>query len=169
MKGSAVLKYDKPLVAALIGFASTIPYEIFTRILLLFGMGKYSLYQLDSLVVTINRPSTTMGLIVSFAVGGVLGVILYYALEKVGTDYIVVKATFLSVFVWVILELIFTSVIEGKTIDIRPMSDYYSKMFGSIAFGVTQGWLLKKFLIKNPNPQNPRNKKDTRKIYSKCH
>ena len=51
------MKYDKPLVAALIGALSTIPAEILTRAFVSFGIGQYSVYQLDSLLITQNRPT----------------------------------------------------------------------------------------------------------------
>jgi len=50
-------------------------------------------------------------------------------------------------------ELIFTGSIDGKFIPIRPISDYYSHLVGSIVFGITLGLLLKKFLIKPSKSQ----------------
>ena len=145
-----IIKFDKPVIVILIACFATIPYEIFTRILLFFGYGKYSLYQLNSFVVTIteNRPDVVMGFIVSSAVGGVYGLLFYYSLEKLGTDYLILKAIFSSIFVWVILELVFTSTIEGKTISLRPISDYYGKMLGSIIYGITLGVLFRILLFK---------------------
>jgi ABC-type branched-subunit amino acid transport system permease subunit len=147
-----IIKFDKPTIVILIACLATIPYEIFTRVLLFFGIGKYSLYQLNSFVITIteNRPDPVIGFIVSIAVGGVFGLLFYYSLEKLGTDYLILKAIFSSIFLWVILELVFTSTIEGKTISIRPISDYYVKMLGSIIFGITLGVLFRIFLFKKP-------------------
>lgn len=147
-----IIKFDKSTIVVLLACLATIPYEIFTRILLFFGFGKYSLYQLNSFVVTItgDRPDVVLGFIVSLAVGGVYSLLFYYALEKLGTDYLILKTIFSSVFIWVILELAFTAIIEGKTIDIRPISDYYMKMMGSIVYGITLGVLFKRFLFKKP-------------------
>jgi hypothetical protein len=147
-----IIKLDKPIIVIFIACFATIPYEIFTRVLLFFGIGKYSLYQLNGFVITIteNRPDAVIGFVVSVAVGGVFGLLFYYSLEKLGTDYLILKAIFSSIFMWVILELVFTSTIEGKTISIRPISDYYVKMLGSIIFGITLGVLFRIFLFKKP-------------------
>ncbi|SDH85266.1 hypothetical protein [Desulfosporosinus hippei] len=82
------MKYDKPLIVAMIGAVSTMPSEVLTRLLLLLGIGKYSIYQLDSLLITFNRPIAIMGLIVNLIVGGFVGIVFYYSLEKIGTDYL---------------------------------------------------------------------------------
>lgn len=142
------MNYDKPLMAAAIGFISTISYEISTQILLHFGVGKYSLYQLNSFIITINRPNIIIGLIVSFGIGCLAGILFYYIAQKLGTDYITIKALIFSILVWLTLELVFTALVEGKTIDIRPISDYFNKFYGTIAFGITLGLLFKRFLLK---------------------
>ncbi|MHB8126125.1 MAG: hypothetical protein ACYDEJ_10875 [Desulfitobacteriaceae bacterium] len=143
------MNYDKPLTAVLIGILSTIPYEIFTRIFLLFGIGKYSAYQLSSIVVTLDRPSVIMGLFVSPILGGCSTLLFYYALKKLGSDYLLIKSTFTGLIVFLVLETIFTWLIEGpKLIPLRPMSDYYIHMFGSSIFGFTMGLLLKSYLLK---------------------
>lgn len=144
------MKYNKPLTATIIGAVSTVPSEVVTRLLLLFGIGKYSLYQLDSLLITFNRPSTIMGLIVNFIVGGFVGVVFYYSLEKIGTDYLIIKSASVGALSWLFFELMFTVTVEGEYIDIRPMSDYYVHILGSLAFGITLGLLFKKYLLQRP-------------------
>jgi hypothetical protein len=141
------LKYDKPLVAALIGASSTIPSEILTRALVFFGIGKYSIYQLDSLLITFNRPTTLMGLILDFIMGGFTGMVFYYALQKIGLDYLVIKSASIGVLSWAFYELLFTATVEGVYFPIRPISDYYLHLLGSLIFGITMGLLYKKYLI----------------------
>jgi hypothetical protein len=149
LKGVVTIKFDKPLIAVALACIATIPYEINTRIFLFFKIGKYSLYELDSLVITISeRPNLVIGVVISCIVAGVYGVLFYYALAKLGTDYLIIKAAFSSLLIWAILEFTFTGTIEGKTIPIRPINDYYIHMAGSIVFGLTFGILLKKFLLK---------------------
>ncbi|MHB8156730.1 MAG: hypothetical protein ACYDEQ_04995 [Desulfocucumaceae bacterium] len=142
------MKYDKPLVAAGIGALSTIPYEIITRILVYTGIGKYSLYQLDSLVVTIYRPTAVVGVIVSTVVGGTGAVLFYYGLKKLGTDYLILKSILISLLYWLTLEFIFALAFEDKVIPIRPVADYYSHMSGSLVFGTTLGLLFQRVLFK---------------------
>lgn len=139
---------NKPMVAALIGALSTVPAEILTRVLVSMGIGKFSVYQLDSLLITFNRPTSFMGMIVNFIAGGSVAVLFYYAVEKIGQDYLVYKSTFIGALVWLIYELVFTSTVEGKFFGLRPVSDYYVHLIGAITFGITLGLLFNRYLFK---------------------
>jgi hypothetical protein len=141
------MNFNKPLIAICIGILSTIPFEIFMRITLSLGFAKYSLYQLDSLVITGNRPTAIIGFIVSSIIAGSIAFILYYALGKVGTDYIIVKSIFISLLTWSILETVVTFGFEGTRIPPRPISGYYCHFLGSMIFGLTMGFLFRRYLI----------------------
>ncbi|HCF51170.1 MAG TPA: hypothetical protein DER60_12865 [Syntrophomonas sp.] len=141
---------DKPLIAALLGALSTMPGEIFTRLLVSFGIGQYSIYQLDSLFVTFDRPTVIIGVIVNIIFGGFIGTVFYYLLQKLGQDYLILKGLTIGLLSWVLTELLFTSTIEGKYIPIRSLSDYYIHISGAVVFGVTLGLLFKKYLVTNP-------------------
>ncbi|KGP76887.1 hypothetical protein JT05_02015 [Desulfosporosinus sp. Tol-M] len=140
------MKEDKLLIAGVIGALSTIPAEIVTRILLIFGIGKYTIYQLDSLIFTINRPTTILGLIVCLIVGGTSAILLYLAFERLGSDNLVIKSVMFGVLLCIFLQIILKTV-EGIFIDIRPISDYYTHLFGAVIFGITEGILFKRFLF----------------------
>lgn len=142
------MKNDKILLAALLGALSTIPAEIVTRIFTLSGVGKYSIYQADSLIITINRPSVVMGFFISCIIGGISSSLLYLVLQKIGIEHIIIKTAIVSLLLWVLLELIFTFSIEGRFIDIRPVNDYYLHLIGAVIFGTTQGILFKRYLFK---------------------
>lgn len=142
------MNFDKPLVAILIGAIATIPFEIFMRIAKSLGLVKYSLYQLDSIVITSNRPVALLGFIVSSIVGGFIAFILYYALPKIGTDYLVIKSTLFSLFAWSALEVVLTLGFEGTKVPLRPIVGYYIQMVGAIIFGIIIGLLFKKYLLK---------------------
>lgn len=147
-KEGDVLKYDKSLVAAVIGILSTVPYQLLTWVLVSYGIGKYSVYQLTSLIVTINRPIAILGGVISSVVGGTIGMLFYLGLQKIGRDYLVIKSVMASLLAWVIMETIYTWLLEGpKLIQPRPISDYYIQMFGSFLFGATMGLLFKKYLV----------------------
>lgn len=142
------MKYDKPVVAAIIGAISAIPYELFTRLLLSFGIGRYSVYQLSSLMITLSRPTTIMGFVVVSVLSSTISVMLYYALSKIGSDYLLAKSILASLLVWIALETIFVWLIEGpRLVPIRPVSDYYLHMFGATIFGLTMGLLMKKYIF----------------------
>lgn len=142
------MKDDKLLIAGVIGALSTIPAEIVTRILLAFGIGKYTVYQLDSLIFTINRPTAILGLIVCWIVGGTSAIILYFAFDRLGSDNLVIKSVMFGILLCICLQMILKSV-EGTFIDIRPISDSYTHLFGAVIFGLTEGILFKRFLFKN--------------------
>lgn len=154
------MKPDKPLIAAVISAASTVVGELMTRACLMVGIGKYSMYELHSLLVTINRPSEAMGVIVGLVVGGFSGIVFYYALVLIGWDYLVAKSIGFSVLCWVMAELIFTATIEGHFIDIRPITDYYVHLFGAIGYGATTGILFKAYL------RSPSDSKSTSELES---
>lgn len=115
------------------------------------GIGKYSVYNLSSLIVTLNRPQTIMGLVVTSVVAGTIAIILYYSLKKIGTDFIVLKALAASLLSWVIMEAVYVWLIEGPGyVPHRPVSDYYLEMAGSSLFGIILGLLLKRYLLNQP-------------------
>jgi hypothetical protein len=146
--GSVILKNDKLLATALLGALSTIPAEIISRSLLYLGIGKYCVYQLASLFITLNRPIFFLGLIMDMMVGSCIAILLYFVFEKLSSQYIVVKATMGSLLAWLVCELAFTFTIEGRFIDIRPINDYYNNLISAVIFGLTLGLLFKRSLFK---------------------
>ncbi|WP_423800821.1 hypothetical protein [Neobacillus sp. SAB-20_R2A] len=142
---------DKVLLIGLLGVLSTIPGEIASRILVYSGIGKYSIYKLSSLIVTFNRPVFTIGLIVDFLVSSVFAILLYFIFKKLGSCHLVIKTTLCSLLAWLVCELLFTAIVEGKYIPIRPINDYYSHIISTIIFGITLGLLMKKFIFKELN------------------
>ncbi|MCG1025747.1 MULTISPECIES: hypothetical protein [unclassified Dehalobacter] len=144
------MKYDKPTLAILMGALSTIPHEIITRVLATFGFAKYSVYQLTSFMITLDRPNVLLGALCSIILGGVISLIFYYALKLLDFDYLMIKSIGFSLFNWLMLEVIFMWLIEGRgLIPHRPINDYYSEMFGTIAFGISLGLLFRNYLFKD--------------------
>lgn len=125
---------DRAIV--LIGILSTIPYEIFTRVLVALGVGKYSVYQLSSLVVTLNRPTAILGALTTLIVSCVIAMIFYHILKKLGSEYVVIKGAVTGLFSWLVTEVIYTWLIEGPGHAFRPVSDYYLEAAGSTVFGI---------------------------------
>lgn len=148
--GGILLKYDKPLVAALLGALSTVPAEMVSRIMLYSGIGQYSIYQLDSMLITFNRPHEMLGLIVNFIIGGTVGVIFYYSIKLLGYDYLIYKSVFVGILASALTEFLITGLIEGKYIEIRPISDYYLHIVGALVFGLTLGILFNRFIFNKP-------------------
>mgnify|MGYP000350870119 CR=1 FL=1 len=142
------MKFDKPSLAILIGILSTIPYEIITRIFLHYGFAKYSVYQLTSLMITLNRPNTGLGIVSSIILGGAISLLLLFSLKFLRPNNLIIKSIGLTLLSWLLLEVMFMWLIEGRElIPHRPVSDYYSEMIGSLIFGLTQGILFRKYLV----------------------
>ncbi len=143
------MKYDKPLVVMLIGAVSTIPFEIITRVLVYFGIAKYSVFELNSLMVTLSRPNAILGTFSTMIVSSGIALFFYYSLKILGWDYLVIKSITISFFSWLILEVFFMWLIEGRNlVPYRPINDYYSELLGAVVFGITLGLLFRKYLLK---------------------
>jgi len=142
------MKLNKPLVALLIGALATIPQEIYTRFSRYFlGIGDYSVYELNSLIITVNRPSAILGIVSTCMVGGIVSILLYYSLNRIGPDYIILKSIVSGIISWVISEAIFTWLLEGpKLIQVRSMSDYFLQVTGALVYGVMLGLLYKRYI-----------------------
>lgn len=140
---------DKPLMAAIIGALSTLAAELASRIMLYFGIGQYSIYLLDSLVLTLNRPNFLLGLYVNFAIGGLVGIMFYYALKAIGQVNLLVKSAFIGMLSSAIAEMLLSAIVEGKYIPDRPIGDYYLHIIGATIFGLTMGIAFKYCIFKD--------------------
>lgn len=153
IEGSGILNNRKALIAGIIGALSTISGEIITRILIMMGIGRYDVYQLNSLVATIDEPSVIMGMIINFIVGGCVAVLVYILIERTGKELILIKNIAASLLIWFIFESIFTIFFEGLLDVTRPISDHYVHLVGTTAYGITQGLLFKVILFKKTKPE----------------
>jgi membrane-bound ClpP family serine protease len=149
----AYLKKDILLIAGILGALATIPAEFITQVGKLFGINKYSDYQLSSILVTINRPSIIMGFIVEATVGAIVSILLFYMLNKLGQEHTVIKCLLGGIVLWLLEELVLTAFIEGRTIPIGSMGGYYMHLIGAITFGLTDGILLRRYLFRKFSSQ----------------
>ncbi len=74
------MKFDKFTAVTIIGALSTIPYELFGRALVSLGYAKYSVYELSSLMVTLNRPDILIGSFLSMILGASIAIFFYYVI-----------------------------------------------------------------------------------------
>ena len=142
------MKIDKPTTALLFGVLSTITYEILTKVLKLLGYAKYSVFELSSLMITLNRPNALLGSIISTLLGGSIAILFYNTIIKwLGWENLIIKSVWINLLSWVLLEGLFMWLIEGRNlIPLRPISDYYSHCFSAIIFGIILGLLYQKYL-----------------------
>jgi hypothetical protein len=131
------------LIAYILGALSTISGEIVTRILILLGIGQYDVYQLNSLVTTIDEPSVVMGMIINFIIGGSAAVLLYVLIGLTGKELTVAKSFMISLLLWFVFESAFTALFEGLLDVPRTISDHYVHLVGTSTYGITQGILFR--------------------------
>lgn len=146
-----MLNDDKVLVTGLIGAVSTIPAEIVSRILIYFGFGKFSVYQLASLFITINRPTFFMGLILDMLTGGLIAILFYLIFRNRDSKHIGIKAVVTSLFAWLFCELVFSFFLEGRFFPLRPINDYYCNLISAFIFGISLALLYKRFCLSKNN------------------
>lgn len=143
------MKKDHVLIAGLIGGLSTIAGEIVTKLLVACGVGQYAVYELNSLLLTSDRPNFWIGLAINFIVGFYVGLIFYLAFRKIGDEHLVLKTTMGSFAMWLAFEAGFTVCIEETYIPMRSIADHFVHLAGTAAFGSVMGALLKVCLFKN--------------------
>lgn len=148
IKGSESLNVKKAILSGFIGALSTIPSEIITRILVMLGIGKYDVYQLNSLVTTINEPSILLGMIINFVIGGFVAALLYTLLEMINRQFIIIINIATSLLVWFVFESAFTVFFEGILSVSRPESDHYVHLIATTVYGITQGVLFKTIIFR---------------------
>jgi hypothetical protein len=142
------MKHDKILIAGLIGGISTLAGEIVTKILVACGIGQYAVFELNSLVVTINRPSMVIGFIINFIIGSYVSALLYLVFTKLGHDHLIIKAAMGCLLLWFVFETGFSMFIENHVIPIRPIADLFVHLAGTAAYGLSVGVFLKIFIFR---------------------
>jgi hypothetical protein len=141
------LNDERILVSGAIGSIATLAAEFVSWIFLYFNIGKYSVFQLNSLIITGNRPSIPIGLIVNFVIGSILGALVYLMLRTWGHRFTIINSIACTLIMWFIWETVFTITIEGKLVPYRPMGSYYKHMICSLVHGSSMGLMLKQFIF----------------------
>lgn len=141
------LNDDKILIAGVIGAFSTLISEIVSRLLLLFGVGRYSAYELSSFMITGNRPNVLIGFLLNCIIGAVLGGVIYLVLKRWGYRHTIAICIFFGLIMWISWETIYTIFIEGHTIERRMISGYLNQCINTIAYGIFWGSTLKRFIF----------------------
>jgi hypothetical protein len=147
MEVKKTLDDDKLLIAGAIGIASTVLGEIGSWILLSLGLGKYSVYQLNSLIVTFNKPSILIGFILNILVGGIIGASVYLTVKKWGHKHIIMVSLLYTLISWLCLEVTFNAVVDKNVITSLLMAGYYNSLINAIVHAIFKGFMIKHFLF----------------------
>lgn len=147
MEANKALNDDKILLAGAIGIASTVVGEICSWIFIYFGIGTYSTYQLNSLIVTCNKISAMVGFFPNLLMGGIIGAAVYLTLKKWGNRHIIIVSLAYTLVAWMFLEITFNSVVDKNIINAREMSGFYNQFISAVIHAVAKGLMLKWFIF----------------------
>ena len=147
MEVKKILDDDKLLIAGAIGIASTVVGEIGSWILLSLGLGTYSVYQLNSLIVTFNKPSILIGFVLNLLIGGIIGASVYLTVKKWGHKHITMVSLVYTLTAWLCLEVIFNAVVDKNIITSSLMGGYYNSLINAIVHAIFKGFMIKYFIF----------------------
>lgn len=148
MEVNKTLDDDKLLLAGVIGIASTVIGEIGSWILLSLGLGKYSVYQENSLIVTFNKPSVVIGFILNILIGSIIGASVYLVTKKWGNKHIILVSLIFTLTAWMFLEIITNAIVDRNIIASRLISGYYNSLINAVAHAVVKALMIKYLIFK---------------------
>lgn len=141
------MKYNKPLIAVLIGAVSTIPYEIFMLIIKFVGLTKHSIFEFSSMMF-ISKGSWWLGVLSAPATGGMAGLVLYELIRVIGYDYLPIKGALVWMTMWALIDIIFATLGKNTIMD-QPLSGHFMHALGAGMAGSIMGYLMVKYLVRN--------------------
>ena len=147
MEVKKTLDDDKLLIAGAIGITSTVVGEIGSWILLSLGLGKYSVYQLNSFIVTYNKPSILIGFILNLLIGAIIGASVYLTVKKWGHKHITMVSLIYTLIAWLCLEITFNAVVDKNVITSTLIGGYYNNLINAIVHAVFKGFMIKHFIF----------------------
>lgn len=143
------MKYDKPLLAALIGIIAIIPYEAISLIAKYLGWTTLSVFEMNSKIFD-RHGSWMVGALTTLLTSAVVVFIFYELLRVIGVDYMILKGIAAAMTSWLIFEAIL-HMVRGATGE--PVSGHFIHALGAAVSGFVIGYMFKRFLI-SPVPEN---------------
>ncbi|PKM42009.1 MAG: hypothetical protein CVV03_10840 [Firmicutes bacterium HGW-Firmicutes-8] len=143
------MKYDKPLLAALIGAIAIIPHEAISLTAKYLGWTSMSVFEMNSKLFD-QYGSWIVGVLTTLLTSAVVGFIFYEVLRIIGVDYIILKGIAASMTSWLIFEAIL-QMVRGTSGE--PVSGHFIHAFGAAVAGLVIGYMFERFLI-SPVPEN---------------
>lgn len=136
------MKFDKPLLAVLFSIIGGIPASIFTQIMIWLHLTSITALEATSLMF-LKQSSITLGILAHIGYSSVLGLVIYYCAEILGTDYFPLKAMIISMVAESLLFIIFVS---GSPQGQGVSGNYVHAVAAALA-GLSRGYLIKKFIF----------------------
>lgn len=142
------MKYDKPLLAILIGIIATILFEGYMQIFKLLNLSPTSLFEANS-TLFVDKPNWWIGALTGPMTGGLAGLIIYFSTKILGKDYLPIKGAFLVMFIWAVLQS--TLKLTRSSNLVNSVSGNYVMAIGSGIFGALMGYFIGKYLFRMMN------------------
>ncbi len=146
MENRKALNDDKIITAGIIGIVSTIVGEICSWIFIYFGIGKYSTYQINSLIVTYDKPSAMVGFFLNLLFGGIIGAAVYLTANKWGNRHVMLISLAYTLVAWMVIEIVFNGVVYKSIIEARELSGYYGQYISAVIHAVAKAIMLNHFI-----------------------
>lgn len=141
------MKYDKPLLAVLIGMAVMFPLELYSQIFKYLDLTKVSTFEFTSLISE-NKPSWWVGLLAGPGIGGLAVLFIYYSPKWFGKDYLPLKAAFSGLVTYGLIDVIMVHMATKTQFKLSSLEHYVHASSGALG-GLMAGFLLNRFVFKN--------------------
>lgn len=144
------MKYDKPLIAMLIGVIVVIPLEFLTQIFKHLNITTISIFEFTSMMF-IWEGNWLIGALSTPVVGALATFTLYHLTKIIGTDFLLFKGAIIGMFTWAIIDVIFGTLGKNNNID-QPILGHFAHASGAALAGVIAGFLMNKYLFNRQKP-----------------
>ncbi len=139
------MKYDKPLLAILIGIIIVIPLEVLTQIFKSFNLTPFSIFELTSMMF-IKPGNWFLGILSTTSLGALATVFLYYLTKRIGVDYLPIKGAIVGMITWALVIVIFSTLGKNPNMS-QPVASHFFHAFGAALAGALAGFLMKRYLL----------------------
>lgn len=139
------MKYDKPLIAVLIGMLAIVPLEVYTQICKNLGLLKLSAFELTSMMM-IKEGSLWLGLLTALGTGGLASLLLYRSARFLGNDYLYLKGAGIAMITYALIVILFGT-LGGNSNLYMPVIAHYVSAIGAGLTGMLAGFLMQRYLF----------------------
>lgn len=139
------MKYDKPLLAYLIGMVLIIPLEIYTRIFKYFNLTHFSVMEYTSMIM-VREPNWWIGMMSGPGVGGLAGITIYYSTKVLGADYLPIKGAIIGSITYGLIDVLMGVLTNNPNLSHADTGHFVHASAGILG-GALAGTFIKKYLL----------------------
>ncbi len=139
------MRFDKPLIAVLIGMIVMIPLEIYTQIFKYLGFAKMSSLELTSMML-FKEGSWWLGLLTGTGTGGLATLLVYQSVRFLGSDYLYLKGAGIGMITYALIVVLF-GILGGNDNLEQTVVSHFIHAIGASFAGMLAGYLVQKYLF----------------------